>query len=433
VPGRNGQERQPRGEAVPAHEVDPNDRPVWRRAEPKSVDALLLEAGIEQLHAFQISVRQQAAQHPERDVLIEAPTGSGKTLAYALLALDDMERLGLAVGPPAALIIAPTRELAQQVDQVLLPYARGVNRRVGLLQGGVAYEPQLRNLARGADLVVGTPGRLLDMLERRQLDLEGLAVVVIDEADRLADMGFLEDVDKILDAVPVAARVVLVSATLDRGVAGLMARMRPNPIAVQAAGDVGQAPEGLGLGTQENPHRRLRLTREFLRSDLGKLLDASSRSLVFVRTRHSADRWAGWIEEDGRTALALHGGLTPGARLRAITAFRNGEVPVLVATDLAARGLDVAGVELVAHLERSDDERDYIHRSGRTGRAGKRGVVVNFVRKETLRPVLAMEARLGVLVADATIPEVVRLLDGLADQRSGPWHPPLGRTTQPSG
>lgn len=410
-------------------------RTAWNGETPttRSISSLLAEVGVQELHRFQADVRSAAAQRRHADVLIEAPTGAGKTVAYLLVALDDIAAHNPPVGPPAALVITPTRELAQQVDRVVLPFARGVNRRVALLQGGVSYEPQLRNISRGADIAVGTPGRLLDLLRHKQLDLSGVGVVVVDEADRLADMGFLEDVGQILDHVPATARTVLVSATLSGAVRSLVQRLRPDPIVVRAAGLTHSAPVGLGQGTAGNPHRRIVMIRERLRSDLGTLLDASQRTLLFVRTRHSADRWASWIIADGREALALHGGLTTAGRRAAIGAFRTGDLPVLVATDVASRGLDVPMIELVVHLERSDDERDYIHRSGRTGRAGASGIVVNFVRNEQRRPLLAMEQRLGVQARDASLREVVDDVGAL--RLRGPrWSPPLGRRTQwPTG
>ncbi len=424
-------------EEVPADPTDgaetaPTFTPDWKRVTRRSMDSLLAEAGVVELHPFQRELRMAAAEALHADVLLEAPTGAGKTIAFLLVAFDDMDARDAPVGPPAVLVITPTRELAQQTDRVFIPFARGVNRRVALLQGGVPYDPQLRNMSRGADVAVGTPGRLLDLLQHGQLTLDGVVTVVIDEADRLADMGFLDDVGQILDAVPTSARTVLVSATLSGPVGQLVDRLRPGAISVRTEGDADRAPEGLGLGTVDNPHRRVTMIRERLRADVGALLDASGRSLVFVRTRHSADRWAGWIVEDGRQALALHGGVTTAGRRQAIGDFRSGAVSILVATDLASRGLDMAGVELVLHLERSDDERDYVHRSGRTGRAGAPGVVVNMVRKEQRRPLLAMEQRLGVTAVDGQRDDVLRMLDDLAPWRSRSllrWPPPLGRTT----
>ncbi len=399
----------------------------------RSVDMLIAHAGITDLYPFQIDVRKAAATYPGRDVMLEAPTGAGKTIAYAMVAFDDLARVNPVVGPPCVLVIVPTRELAQQCDRVLRPMARGVDRRSALLQGGVSFDPQLRNLARGADVVVGTPGRLLDMIRRGQLDLSHIVLAVVDEADRLGDLGFLDDVSEILAAVPGSARRMLVSATLHGAVQELVNGLRTNPIEIRTAGEPAGTPEGLGWGTAECPHRRVTIVREDLRHDLGRLLDASPRSLVFVRSRHAADRWAGWIAEDGRRAAVLHGGLSTAARRQAIDAFRLGDEPVLVATDLAARGLDVAAVALVVHVEPSDDERDYVHRSGRTGRAGLPGVVVNLIRREQRRTVEAMEARLGVVAIDATLPETVSAIDAtvaaLERARGGPspWHPPLGR------
>ena len=400
----------------------------------RSLDDLIADMGIAALHPFQREVRELAASQPRSDVLLEAPTGSGKTVAFLLVVFDDLVRSAPPLGPPSIVVITPTRELAQQADRVLRPIARALDRRVALLQGGVAFDPQLRNISRGADVVVATPGRLLDMCSRGQVDLSSVSSVVIDEADRLADLGFVSDVVSILQFVPGTARTLLVSASLVGPVHLLTGRLRPEPIAVRVEGDAERAPEGLGRGSVQTPHWRVEITRERLRSDLGRLLDAAARSIVFVRTRHAADRWAGWITEDGREAIALHGAMTTGARRAAIDAMRLGDASVLVATDLASRGLDLAAVSLVVHLERSDEEIDYVHRSGRTGRAGHPGVVVNLLRREQWRAARAMEQRLGVVADDASLDQVVARLAVVTSQlRSSrpltPWHPPLGRRT----
>ncbi len=403
-----------------------------------SIDDLVSHTGITVLYPFQLELRELARAAPGSDVLLEAPTGSGKTLAFLLVVFDDLARAGPPFGPPAIVVITPTRELAQQADRVIRPLARGQGRRVALLQGGVAFDPQLRNIARGADLVVATPGRLLDMCSRGQVDLSSVSSVVIDEADRLADLGFVDDVSEILGFIPSTARTLLVSATLNGPVRLLLEKLRPDPIAVRVDGDVERAPEGLGRGTVETPHWRVEITRERLRDDLGRLLDAAGRTIVFVRTRHAADRWAGWINDDGREAVTLHGALSTAARRAAIDAMRLGDATVLVATDLASRGLDLSAVSLVVHLERSDDETDYVHRSGRTGRAGLPGVVVNLLRKEQWRAAVAMEQRLGVVADDASLDDVVTHLGEVTAKLRAirpltPWRPPLGRTTWRGG
>ena len=398
----------------------------------RSVDDLVADMGITALHPFQLEVRELAGLRPQSDVLLEAPTGSGKTVAFLLVVFDDLVREAPRLGSPSIVVITPTRELAQQADRVIRPIARGLDRRVALLQGGVAFDPQLRNISRGADVVVATPGRLLDMCRRGQVDLSSVSSVVIDEADRLADLGFVGDVVEILGFVPKAARTLLVSATLDGPVSLLTRRLRPDPIALRVDGDEERAPEGLGRGSADTPHWRVEVTRERLRDDLGRLLDAAGRAIVFVRTRHAADRWAGWITDAGRDAVALHGAMTTAARRAAIDAMRLGDASVLVATDLASRGLDLAAVSLVVHLERSDDEIDYVHRSGRTGRAGLPGVVVNLLRNDQWRAAMAMEARLGVVGEDASLDQVLDHLGAVTAELRitrplTPWHPPLGR------
>lgn len=398
----------------------------------RTIDELLAHTGIIALHPFQAEVRERAATLVDRDVLLEAPTGSGKTVAFLLVVFDDLARTMPPLGPPAIVVITPTRELAQQADRVIRPLARGLDRRVAFLQGGVAFDPQLRNISRGADIVVATPGRLLDMCRRGQVDLSAVSSLVIDEADRLADLGFVDDVEEIVGFVPRTARRVLVSATLDGPVKKLVDALRVGPVSVRVSQDPSRAPEGLGRGTAETPHLRVEVSRERLRSDLGRLLDSADRAIVFVRTRHAAERWAGWIRDDGREAVALHGAMTTAVRRAAIDAVRQGDAPVLVATDLASRGLEIRAVSLVVHIERSDEEIDYVHRSGRTGRAGLPGVVVNLLRKEQMRAASAMEQRLGVVAVDVSLAHAADSLAGVAAQlrvthpHTG-WRPHLGR------
>jgi superfamily II DNA/RNA helicase len=308
------------------------------------------------------------------DLIGQARTGTGKTMAFTLPLLHTITP-GQADGKPQALVVVPTRELASQVarDVELAVGPRAM--RVMVIYGGRAYEPQLEALRRGVDIVVGTPGRLLDLAKQKALDLSGIKSLVLDEADEMLDLGFLPDVERIVSLLPTARQTMLFSATMPGAVVTLARRYLRHPTHVRAESPDESAMVPL---TSQFVFRAHHLDKPEV---LARVMQADGRglSMVFTRTKRSADRIAADLAERGFAAAAVHGDLGQGARERALRAFRNGKVDILVATDVAARGIDVPLVTHVINYECPDDEKTYLHRTGRTGRAGEPGVAITFV------------------------------------------------------
>jgi superfamily II DNA/RNA helicase len=308
------------------------------------------------------------------DLIGQARTGTGKTIAFALPILHLVEA-GQADGKPQALVVVPTRELASQVarDVELASGSRGT--RVVVIYGGRAYEPQLEALRKGVDVVVGTPGRLLDLANQRALDLSGVKILVLDEADEMLDLGFLPDVERIVAQVATVRQTMLFSATMPAPVVTLARRYLRHPTHVRA-----ESPDESAMvpTTSQFVFRAHHLDKPEV---LARVMQADGRGLamVFTRTKRSADRIAADLDERGFAAAAVHGDLGQGARERALRAFRAGKIDILVATDVAARGIDIAGVTHVVNYECPDDEKTYLHRIGRTGRAGEVGTAITFV------------------------------------------------------
>jgi superfamily II DNA/RNA helicase len=308
------------------------------------------------------------------DLIGQARTGTGKTIAFALPLLHLVEA-GQADGKPQALVVVPTRELASQVARDI-EFASGPRgTRILVIYGGRAYEPQLEALRKGVDVVVGTPGRLLDLAKQRALDLSGVKILVLDEADEMLDLGFLPDVERIVAQVSEVRQTMLFSATMPSPVVTLARRYLRHPTHVRA-----ESPDESSMvpTTSQFVFRAHHLDKPEV---LARVMQADGRGLamVFTRTKRSADRIAADLEERGFAAAAVHGDLGQGARERALRAFRSGKVDILVATDVAARGIDIAGVTHVINYECPDDEKAYLHRIGRTGRAGEVGTAITFV------------------------------------------------------
>jgi superfamily II DNA/RNA helicase len=308
------------------------------------------------------------------DLIGQARTGTGKTIAFALPLLHLVEA-GQADGKPQALVVVPTRELASQVARDI-EFASGPRgTRVLVIYGGRAYEPQLEALQRGVDVVVGTPGRLLDLAKQRALDLSAVKILVLDEADEMLDLGFLPDVERIVSQLPEVRQTMLFSATMPSPVVTLARRYLRHPTHVRAESD----DDTLTVpNTAQFVYRAHHLDKPEV---LARVMQSEGRGLaiVFSRTKRSADRIAADLEERGFAAAAVHGDLGQGARERALRAFRAGKVDILVATDVAARGIDITGVTHVINYECPDDEKTYLHRIGRTGRAGETGTAITFV------------------------------------------------------
>ena len=304
-----------------------------------------------------------------RDVLGRGRTGSGKTLAFGLPTLTRLASGGKArPNRPRAVVLVPTRELAMQVSDALQPLTHVIGLRHKLVAGGMPYEPQLSALARGVDLLIATPGRLIDLMDRGAADLGGVEIMVLDEADHMAEMGFLDDITTILDAVPEHGQRLLFSATLDRGIDRVVEQYLTDPI--EHATDDGTA----SVTTMD--HHALLIEPRDKKAVTAEVANRPGRTVVFVRTKLGADRVAGELREQGVLAAALHGGLNQSQRNKVLSAFKDGKVPVLVATDVAARGIHVDDVGVVLQVDPPADHKDYLHRSGRTARAGEKGTVV---------------------------------------------------------
>jgi superfamily II DNA/RNA helicase len=353
---------------------------------PSDLAALLAGRGI--THPFPI----QAATLPDalagRDVCGRAPTGSGKTLAFGL-ALVQRAATGRD-RRPRGLVLVPTRELASQVTKELAPLAAARDLRIVAVYGGAGYDAQRKALRRGPAIVVATPGRLEDLVARRDVILDDLSIVVVDEADRMADMGFLPAVKRLLDAARPDRQTLLFSATLDRDVDVLVRRYQRQPMR-HDVGDAADRGDVEHLFWRAPRDRRVHLT--------AGLVKRHGRALVFCRTRHGADRLARQLTAAGIGAAAIHGSRSQPQRERALAAFKSGTVRALVATDVAARGIHVDGVPCVVHFDPAGDQKDYLHRSGRTGRAGASGTVVTLFGDEHRTAVKALQRGLGLPIA----------------------------------
>ena len=304
-----------------------------------------------------------------KDVLGRGQTGSGKTLAFGLPTLARLAD-GRKAAPrrPRALVMVPTRELAMQVSDALEPLVHVLGLRHKLVAGGLSYTTQINALNRGLDLLIATPGRLKDLIERGAVELGDIEVCILDEADHMADMGFMPEVTAILDQMPAGGQRLLFSATLDNGIDQLVARYLTDPVTHST--DDAKA----SVTTME--HHVLLIDPMHKKTITAEVANREGRTVVFVRTKLGADRVALQLREQGVFAAALHGGLNQGARNRVLGAFRDGTLPVLVATDVAARGIHVDDVSVVLQVDPPADHKDYLHRSGRTARAGDKGTVV---------------------------------------------------------
>jgi superfamily II DNA/RNA helicase len=288
---------------------------------------------------------------------------------------------------PRGLILVPTRELARQVADVLTPLGHAQRVSVMTVYGGVAISRQIERLQRGVDIVVATPGRLIDLMERSACALDQVSITVLDEADHMADLGFLPSVTRILDATPAGGQRMLFSATLDRGVAGLVESYLTDP-AMHAVAPV--------EGSNEVHHEVFVLPAGDKLAIATEIARREGRTLVFVRTKHGADRLAGQLTRAGVSAAAIHGDLNQNQRQRALAAFTAGDPRVLVATDVAARGIHVDDIGLVVHYDPPNDHKDYLHRSGRTARAGASGAVLALVEPSQVKEVGKIHDAAGV-------------------------------------
>ncbi len=335
------------------------------------------------LHPTPIQARAIPKLLTGRDVLGIAQTGTGKTAAFALPILhrlfkNQRKNQGGRNGPrsPRALILAPTRELAIQIGEEFKAYSKHLKLHHTVIYGGVSQNPQVSKLARGVDILIATPGRLLDLMNQRRLVLNRVDILVLDEADRMLDMGFVRDVRKIIAAVPKQRQSLLFSATMPDEIARLSKEILTNPVRIEVA------PQATPIERiQQSVHHVPVADKRNLLSDI--LADPDyARVMVFTRTKHRANRVADHLAKCGIEADAIHGNKSQGARQRALKRFKEGKARVLVATDIAARGIDVDSVSHVINFELPNEPESYVHRIGRTARAGASGAAVSFCSPE---------------------------------------------------
>jgi ATP-dependent RNA helicase RhlE len=339
-----------------------------------------------------------------KDIIGCAQTGTGKTAAFVLPILN---RLSLAKAPHSktikSLILTPTRELAVQIEQAIVGYGRFMKFHTLAVYGGVSIENQIRTLRRGVDIVVATPGRLLDHLNRRSIDLRHVEVLVLDEADRMFDMGFINDVKKIVAATPQSRQTLLFSATMSPEVKSLTTGIQKNPVMIQ-------------VGKPRNPIETITQYIYMVRKDakidlLLSMLTGDSKMdcvLVFSRTKHGADKISKRLERAGVRSVAIHSGRTQGQRQRALDGFKQSQYQVMVATDVAARGIDVDGISHVINFDVPAFAEDYVHRIGRTGRANATGDAITLVSPDEEKHLRQIEKFIGRKIKQEKCPEFVR-------------------------
>ncbi len=342
----------------------------------------------------------QAATIPDalagRDVLGRGQTGSGKTLAFGLPLLTRLAASGRSKPHhPKALVLVPTRELAMQVSDALTPLAKAFGLFCKTAVGGVPYDRQIWSLERGVDVLVATPGRLGDLIKRGTASLDAVEITVLDEADQMADMGFLPDVTELLAMTPDGGQRLLFSATLDKDVDSLVKRFLTDPV------EHSIEPAMASIDSMDHhvllvpPHDKFAVT--------ASIAARSGRTLLFVKTQQAVDELVAQFASVGVRAGALHGGKTQRVRTRTLAEFREGTVDVLVATDVAARGIHVDDVSLVVHVDLPRDQKDYLHRAGRTARAGAAGTVVTLVMPRQRKRAAAMLAKAGVTPTESRV------------------------------
>jgi superfamily II DNA/RNA helicase len=382
---------------------------------PKVLAASLAANGIEE--AFPIQVKTLPDTLAGRDVLGRGRTGSGKTIAFALPLVARLAEREAAYrrkpGRPLGLVLAPTRELATQINNTIEPLAKEMGLNTTVIYGGVAQARQEKALRAGVDIVIACPGRLEDLMKQRLITLESVEITVLDEADHMADLGFLPVVKRLLDTTPKEGQRLLFSATLDNGVDKIVQRYLSNPLTHSV--DEPQA----SISTME--HHVLVVNDQTVKKQLiVELAAGAGRRVLFMRTKHHARKLAKTLTDAGIPAVDLHGNLSQNARDRNLAEFSSGDVRVLVATDVAARGVHVDDVELVIHVDPPTEHKAYLHRSGRTARAGSEGTVVTITLPEQQSDVKKLMKAAGVDVSfervTASSPLVAKLVGEVADK-----------------
>ena len=348
---------------------------------PESICRALARDGIHE--PFEIQTAALADGLEGRDICGRAPTGSGKTLAFGIPLVVNVGRAKSR--RPHALVLSPTRELADQIATELRTFAGQI--RVGVVYGGVGYGAQLKRLQQGVEILVACPGRLEDLIDQNAVSLHEVEQVVIDEADRMADMGFFPAVRRLLDQTDSRRQTLMFSATLDRDVAKLTRDYQYQPV----THEVGDATPDI----EAADHRFWTVDRNERIAACVDVITAAGSAIVFCRTRHGSDRLARQLAQRGVRAAALHGGHAQNRRTRTLQEFIKGRVDALVATDVAARGIHVEGVASVIHYDPPEDQKAYLHRSGRTARAGQSGLVVSLIQPEQVAGTKRIQRQLG--------------------------------------
>ncbi|MCX6422190.1 MAG: DEAD/DEAH box helicase [Actinobacteria bacterium] len=378
--------------------------------------SMLSKQGISSPFPIQIATIPDAIAG--RDVLGRGQTGSGKTLAFGLPVLTRLAGRKAKARKPLALVLAPTRELAMQIHDALVPLAHKVSLNSQLIAGGMPYRKQIDALRAGVPILVATPGRLMDLMEKGEADLSSVEIVVLDEADQMVDLGFLPAVQLILNATPAKGQRLLFSATLDKRVQSLVKSYLKDP--VQHSVNT----ETASVTTMD--HHVLVMHPEHKDIVTAQIAARDGRTLFFVRTQRGADRLADKLALQGVPVGSLHGGKSQAVRTRTLNDFRSGETLTLVATDVAARGIHVDDISLVVHVDPPADPKDYLHRAGRTARAGESGTVVTLTTSKQKHVVKSLTEKAGVDAAFVRVEPHAKELVSITGSRepSGvPWHP----------
>ena len=388
---------------------------------PEPIVAALAAGGITE--PFPIQTLTLLDTLTGRDVLGRGKTGSGKTIAFAIplvtaLAKNDTRTRA---GSPRGLVLVHTRELANQVAAVLAPLAKAMKLRHTVVYGGVGFGNQIAALRAGVDIVVACPGRLEDLMKQGHCRLDQVQVTVLDEADHMSDMGFLPGVKRILDRTPAGGQRMLFSATLDNDVKVIVDRYLNQPVT--------HALDPVDSPVEEMTHHLVETSQTEKLSVVTRLAAGADRSLLFTRTKHGAKKLVQQLGKSGIPAVELHGNLSQNARERNLADFASGEVSVLVATDIAARGIHVDDVRLVVHVDPPVEHKAFLHRSGRTARAGADGVVVTVTTPEQRRDVRSMTRAAGI---KPIVTEAVHAKHPLLDDLAGPAQPPRRIAARPA-
>ncbi|MEV7930772.1 DEAD/DEAH box helicase [Kitasatospora sp. NPDC088264] len=366
---------------------------------PKALLSVLTRQGV--TSPFPIQAATLPNSLAGRDVLGRGRTGSGKTIAFGLAVLARTAGRRAEPRRPLALVLVPTRELAQQVTDALTPYAHSVRLRMATVVGGMSIGRQAHALNQGAEVVVATPGRLKDLIQRGDCQLDGVGITVLDEADQMADMGFLPQVTELLGQVAEGGQTMLFSATLDRNVDRLVRRFLKDPVTHSVDPSAG------AVSTME--HHVLHVQNFDKNATIAHIASRDGGVIMFIDTKHGADRLVDDLLANGVKAAALHGGKSQPQRTRTLEQFRTGQVTALIATNVAARGIHIDGLDLVVNLDPPSDHKDYLHRGGRTARAGESGTVVTLVLPGQRREMA------GLMTAAAITPVTTRVSAGDED------------------